>query len=66
MWAVDGGRPSDFQTVWRIATSSRSSESMVSRSRARGAYVRPTSAALHHLRFRIGTPLIVQGRGLGF
>jgi hypothetical protein len=31
--AVLGGRPSSSRTMWRIASSSRSSESMVSRSR---------------------------------
>jgi hypothetical protein len=41
-----GRRPSSSRTIWRIARSSRSSESMVSMSRTRGAWIRAAPIAL--------------------
>jgi hypothetical protein len=47
MYAVLGGRPSTSRTMLQIATRSRSSLSMVSMSRMRGAYARARPASLH-------------------
>lgn len=44
---VLGVRPSSSRTMWRIASSSRNSESMVSMSRMRGAWMRGGLLALH-------------------
>jgi hypothetical protein len=45
MYAVLGAPPSASRTMWRIATNSPSSLSMVSITRTRGAYVRATVLA---------------------